>query len=270
MNDEALLPAERKILAELGHLPLDFRAMWAISNVFRARRRSDGTSRPPCSRRTGSPGPRSRPCGCCGSGVRWSRGTSPRRSGSAVRRRAASSRRFSGVGSCVGGRRRKTGGSSWSRSRRAVAERSRSSSHGSTRRKRMSHRSSPARIRTASRRCCGAPRGGGYEVWSRRPVVGPTSVPASSAEQLPDLLVGGGPAPPVVDPESPPHPRRPRPRGGHRSRSGSGVVRSMTSAADGARSRCRLLPAMRHRCRRPSARPPRLRSSTGRSRISVR
>ena len=36
MNDEALLPAERKILAELGHLPLDFRAMWAISNVFRS------------------------------------------------------------------------------------------------------------------------------------------------------------------------------------------------------------------------------------------
>ena len=36
MTDEALLPAERKILNELGHLPLDFRAMWAISNVFRS------------------------------------------------------------------------------------------------------------------------------------------------------------------------------------------------------------------------------------------
>ena len=31
-----LLPAERKVLATLGHLPLDFRAMWAISNVFRS------------------------------------------------------------------------------------------------------------------------------------------------------------------------------------------------------------------------------------------
>ncbi len=31
-----LLPAERKILEELGHLPLDFRAMWAVSNVFRS------------------------------------------------------------------------------------------------------------------------------------------------------------------------------------------------------------------------------------------
>jgi DNA-binding MarR family transcriptional regulator len=36
VNDDALLPAERKVLAELGHLPLDFRAMWAISNVFRS------------------------------------------------------------------------------------------------------------------------------------------------------------------------------------------------------------------------------------------
>lgn len=36
MNGEALLPAERKIVDELGHLPLDFRAMWAISNVFRS------------------------------------------------------------------------------------------------------------------------------------------------------------------------------------------------------------------------------------------
>jgi MarR family transcriptional regulator, organic hydroperoxide resistance regulator len=31
-----LLPAEQKVLEELGHLPLDFRAMWAISNVFRS------------------------------------------------------------------------------------------------------------------------------------------------------------------------------------------------------------------------------------------
>ena len=36
MNGDALLPAERKILEELGDLPLDFRAMWAISNVFRS------------------------------------------------------------------------------------------------------------------------------------------------------------------------------------------------------------------------------------------
>jgi DNA-binding MarR family transcriptional regulator len=33
---DGLLPAERKIVEELGHLPLDFRAMWAISNVFRS------------------------------------------------------------------------------------------------------------------------------------------------------------------------------------------------------------------------------------------
>ena len=36
MSGGALLPAEQKILDELGHLPLDFRAMWAISNVFRS------------------------------------------------------------------------------------------------------------------------------------------------------------------------------------------------------------------------------------------
>jgi DNA-binding MarR family transcriptional regulator len=36
VNGDALLPAECKILEELGHLPLDFRAMWAISNVFRS------------------------------------------------------------------------------------------------------------------------------------------------------------------------------------------------------------------------------------------
>jgi MarR family transcriptional regulator, organic hydroperoxide resistance regulator len=35
-SGERLLPAERKVLDELGHLPLDFRAMWAISNVFRS------------------------------------------------------------------------------------------------------------------------------------------------------------------------------------------------------------------------------------------
>jgi len=33
---EGLLPAEQKIVDALGHLPLDFRAMWAISNVFRS------------------------------------------------------------------------------------------------------------------------------------------------------------------------------------------------------------------------------------------
>jgi DNA-binding MarR family transcriptional regulator len=31
-----LLPAERKVLERLGHLPLDFRAMGAVSNLFRA------------------------------------------------------------------------------------------------------------------------------------------------------------------------------------------------------------------------------------------
>ena len=31
-----LLPAERKVVEELGHLPLDFRAMAAVSNLFRA------------------------------------------------------------------------------------------------------------------------------------------------------------------------------------------------------------------------------------------
>jgi len=34
-SDAELSPAERKIVDELGDLPLDFRAMWAISNVFR-------------------------------------------------------------------------------------------------------------------------------------------------------------------------------------------------------------------------------------------
>jgi DNA-binding MarR family transcriptional regulator len=34
--NEELLPAEERVLASLGHLPLDFRAMWAISNVFRS------------------------------------------------------------------------------------------------------------------------------------------------------------------------------------------------------------------------------------------
>lgn len=33
---DGLLPAERKVLERLGHLPLDFRAMWAVSNLFRA------------------------------------------------------------------------------------------------------------------------------------------------------------------------------------------------------------------------------------------
>jgi DNA-binding MarR family transcriptional regulator len=36
VTSDELLPAERKILEELGHLPLDFRAMWAVSNVFRS------------------------------------------------------------------------------------------------------------------------------------------------------------------------------------------------------------------------------------------
>jgi len=31
-----LLPAERKVLDALGDRPLDFRAMWAVSNLFRA------------------------------------------------------------------------------------------------------------------------------------------------------------------------------------------------------------------------------------------
>jgi DNA-binding MarR family transcriptional regulator len=36
VSSDGLLPAERKVLDELGDLPLDFRAMWAISNVFRS------------------------------------------------------------------------------------------------------------------------------------------------------------------------------------------------------------------------------------------
>lgn len=36
MRADGLLRAERKVVEELGHLPLDFRAMWAISNVFRS------------------------------------------------------------------------------------------------------------------------------------------------------------------------------------------------------------------------------------------
>jgi MarR family transcriptional regulator, organic hydroperoxide resistance regulator len=36
VTEDGLLPAERKILERLGHLPLDFRAMWAVSNLFRA------------------------------------------------------------------------------------------------------------------------------------------------------------------------------------------------------------------------------------------
>jgi MarR family transcriptional regulator, organic hydroperoxide resistance regulator len=36
VSGDTLLPAEQRILDELGHLPLDFRAMWAISNVFRS------------------------------------------------------------------------------------------------------------------------------------------------------------------------------------------------------------------------------------------
>ncbi len=35
MTDE-LLPAERKVIEALGDRPLDFRAMWAVSNLFRA------------------------------------------------------------------------------------------------------------------------------------------------------------------------------------------------------------------------------------------
>jgi len=36
MSVDGLLPDERKVLEQLGHLPLDFRAMWAISNLFRS------------------------------------------------------------------------------------------------------------------------------------------------------------------------------------------------------------------------------------------
>ena len=36
MRTDELLPAERKVLDALGDRPLDFRAMWAISNVFRS------------------------------------------------------------------------------------------------------------------------------------------------------------------------------------------------------------------------------------------
>jgi DNA-binding MarR family transcriptional regulator len=36
VSDDRLLPAERRVLERLGHMPLDFRAMWAVSNLFRA------------------------------------------------------------------------------------------------------------------------------------------------------------------------------------------------------------------------------------------
>ena len=36
MSADGLLPDERKVLEQLGHLSLDFRAMWAISNLFRS------------------------------------------------------------------------------------------------------------------------------------------------------------------------------------------------------------------------------------------
>jgi DNA-binding MarR family transcriptional regulator len=36
MGDDDLLPAERRVLEALGDLPLDFRAMAAVSNLFRA------------------------------------------------------------------------------------------------------------------------------------------------------------------------------------------------------------------------------------------
>ena len=35
LEPDPLLPAERKVLEQVGHLPLDFRAMWAVSNLFR-------------------------------------------------------------------------------------------------------------------------------------------------------------------------------------------------------------------------------------------
>jgi MarR family transcriptional regulator, organic hydroperoxide resistance regulator len=36
MSPDDLLPAERKVIETLGDRPLDFRAMWAISNLFRS------------------------------------------------------------------------------------------------------------------------------------------------------------------------------------------------------------------------------------------
>jgi DNA-binding MarR family transcriptional regulator len=36
VNGKELLPAEKRVLESLGHHPFDFRAMWAISNVFRS------------------------------------------------------------------------------------------------------------------------------------------------------------------------------------------------------------------------------------------
>jgi hypothetical protein len=36
VDGDDLLPAERKVVEKLGHLPLDFRAMAAVSNLFRA------------------------------------------------------------------------------------------------------------------------------------------------------------------------------------------------------------------------------------------
>ena len=122
MNDEALLPAERKILAELGHLPLDFRAMWAISNVFRSstapRRRLEATVLAP---------DRLSWTAFTALWVLWIWGE-------------MESRDFA---SAVGIRR----ASFSSRSLRAAAERSKSSSPGSTRRKRTSDQCCRARTR---------------------------------------------------------------------------------------------------------------------------
>jgi MarR family transcriptional regulator, organic hydroperoxide resistance regulator len=36
MSVDGLLPDEQRVLEQLGHLSLDFRAMWAISNLFRS------------------------------------------------------------------------------------------------------------------------------------------------------------------------------------------------------------------------------------------
>jgi len=36
VSDDQLLPAERKVMEVLGDRPFDFRAMWAVSNLFRA------------------------------------------------------------------------------------------------------------------------------------------------------------------------------------------------------------------------------------------
>ena len=198
MNGDALLPAEQKILEELGHLPLDFRAMWAISNVFRSstalRRHLEATVLAPDrlswtaftalwvlwiwgemeSREFAAAVGISRPTA---TGVL----STLQRRRFVRRRKAAEDGRIVLVSLTPSGR----------RTIEALFP-------GSTPRRRRSRRRSPARsrnglasmLRTLLRRVARGPE--------PPPVVGASRVPASSAEELPDRLVGRGPARPAA------------------------------------------------------------------------